>query len=172
MQIMASLIPLAIGCVAAARGLWWLHAAAMATILVLAGILPAAKRIESVYVFVLTAISMIPLNVCLVRHTMDIATTDATHPVLRLCWAVVFFGILVNLEEILLLRFAQFLWPRQQHIFRKKSRTRKGELDEQNDHSERLSHRGNQKTPCYRRRRVRPFRPRPDPHNVRKKERR
>ena len=118
MQIMASLIPLAMGCFAAAHSLWWLHAAAMASILVLAGILPAAKRIESVYVFVLTAISMIPLNVCLVRHAMDIATTDTTHPVLRLCWAIVFFGILVNLEEILLLRFAQFLWPQQQHIFR------------------------------------------------------
>ena len=119
MQIMASLIPLAMGCVAAAHGLWWLHAAVMASILVLAGILPAAKRIESVYIFVLTAISMIPLNVCFVRRAMDIATTDVTHPALLLCWTVVFFGIFANLEEILLLWVAQFLWPRQQHIFRK-----------------------------------------------------
>lgn len=119
MQIMASLIPLAMDCVATAHGLWWLHAAAMASILVLAGILPAAKRIKSVYVFALTAISMIPLNANLVKHVMDIATADSTHPALRLCWAVVFFGIFVNFEEILLLWFAQFLWPRQQHIFRK-----------------------------------------------------
>lgn len=119
MQIMASLIPLAMSCVATVRGFWWLHAVAMASILVLAGILPAAKRIESVYVFVLTAISMIPLNVCLVRYAMDIAITNAAPPAMRLCWAVIFFGIFQNLEEILLLWFAQFLWPRQQHIFRK-----------------------------------------------------
>lgn len=119
MQIIASLIPLAMDCVAAARGLWWLHAAAMVSILVLASILPAAKRIESVYVFVLTAISMIPLNICLVKHAMDIVTTVSIQPALRPCWAVVFFGIFVNLEEILLLWFSQFFWPHQQHIFRK-----------------------------------------------------
>lgn len=119
MQIIASLIPLAMGYVAAAHGLWWLHAAAMASILVLAGILPAAKRIESVYVFVLTAISMIPLNVCLVGYAMDIATTASTHLALRLCWTVVFFGIFLNLEEILLLWIAIFFWPHQQHIFHK-----------------------------------------------------
>ena len=119
MQIMASLIPLAMSCVAAGHSLWWLHVAAMASILVLTSILPAAKRIESVYVFVLTTISMIPLNVCLVRHATDMATTVSTHPALRLCWAVVFFGIFLNLEEILLLWFALFLWPRQRHIFRK-----------------------------------------------------
>lgn len=119
MQIMVSLIPLAMGCVAAAHGLWWLHAAAMVSILVLAGILPTAKRIESVYVFVLTAISTIPLNVCFVRHAMDLVTTDVTHVALQLCWAVVFFGIFVNFEEILLLWITQFLWPHQQHIFHK-----------------------------------------------------
>lgn len=119
MQIMVSLIPLAISCVAAAHSLWWLHAVAMASILVLAGILPAAKRIESVYVFALTAISMIPLNVCLVRYAMDIATTASTYLALRLCWTVVFFGIFMNLEEILLLWIAIFFWPCQQHIFHK-----------------------------------------------------
>lgn len=119
MQIMVSLIPLAMSCVASGHGLWWLYVSAMASILVLASVLPVAKRIESVYVFVLTAISMIPLNVCLAKHAMDITTTASTHPALRLCWAVVFYGILVNLEEILLLWFAQFLWPHQRHIFRK-----------------------------------------------------
>lgn len=116
MQIIACLIPLVMCSVAAAHDMWGIHIAAMALILVLAGALPAAKRIESIFVFVLVAVSTIPLNISVVTNVMSFVVVESTHVALRLCWAVVIYGIAFNIEEIFMILISRIIWPHQRSI--------------------------------------------------------
>lgn len=116
MQTTICLIPLAMCFHAYMHGLWWLHIATMVAILAIAGILPAARRMESIFVFVLAAVSLIPLNISLITKTVEFTIGVAFYPAIQFCWNVILFAVFFNVEEILLLIISRIIWHCQKRI--------------------------------------------------------
>lgn len=117
MQIVICLIPLAVCSFAAIFNLWWLHLVAIGLLLAVAGILPAARKRENVFAFVMTAVTLVPLNIKAVMQMMSWGLFEEYPGVIQVCWAFILYEILFSVEEILLGFAARLLWPKQKNFF-------------------------------------------------------
>ena len=117
MQLLIFMISPAIGIAAAVYGYQWLYLVAVGTILLTAALLPAAKHMQSAYVFVQAACSLMPLNISFSMQILDFLDGDLFHPLRRMILLILLSALFLNIEEIFLVLLSRLLWPDQKRIF-------------------------------------------------------
>lgn len=111
MFLLLEIIPFMMSCAAALTGSIWLGGGAMVAILVSTAWIPAARHKESMFVFAMTAVDLIPMNLRLLKAVAVL--TDGMPAVIGILWTVLLYCILSNMEQLVLGYAARRIWPKQ-----------------------------------------------------------
>lgn len=106
-------MPLMLSILAAVNEMWWLYPVAAALQFVVVGVLPAARRQESVFMYTLTAVSAIPLNLMLVQMAWSMLLLSEYSLIYRLLLVISAYCVLLNLEEIVFGMLIRNIWKKQ-----------------------------------------------------------
>ena len=108
------LLPLLLSLRAVHDGSVWLGVAAVLSVFLLVGIMPFCHRHENIWLFVIFAYSLIPINLTVVNTAMEcMEYTMATRGILYWLTYVEYMLILASVEEVFAGLVGKFLWRKQ-----------------------------------------------------------
>lgn len=101
------------GVAARTMSLFWV-AVLIASVLFIVAIVPWCRQHENMWLFVLTAIGSVPININLTRLIIDIGIFETGVPILGvLVTSVEIYLLLLGIEEIVIGVLGRIIWKRQ-----------------------------------------------------------
>lgn len=101
------------GIAARTRSLFWL-VVLIVSILFIVAVVPWCRHHENMWLFVLTAIGSVPINITLTRYIIDMDIFETGFPVLGvLVTSLEIYLLLLGTEEIIIGVLGRMIWKRQ-----------------------------------------------------------
>lgn len=111
MFLLLAVIPFVLSLAAALTGSVWLGGGAMAAIPVCTALLPTARHRENEFAFALAAICLIPMNLRMVA--VVVVLIDGLSAVIRVLWGALCYGVVANMEQLIVGYVVRWIWPTQ-----------------------------------------------------------
>lgn len=112
-QWLMVLLPLGLNVAAVLEENGMLLAASLAALLLMVALMPAARKRESLFLFVLAAISLIPMNLWAVVWFLGTGYLEDLPLISKLFWPVLIYWMVFNIEQVILGCVARLIWPKQ-----------------------------------------------------------
>lgn len=112
-QLGAMALPVALFTASVLRSSWILAILAAGSIFAVVALVPLCRRRESLWVFLITAVATIPLNIWIVHRVMDAGYFSGSFAVTEILWYCLVYFIGFSLEELLFGILARLIWKRQ-----------------------------------------------------------
>lgn len=104
------------GTAARTMSLHWFILSIMSVLFIVA-VVPWCRQHENMWLFVLTAIASVPINITLTRYTIDIGIFETGFPFLgKLITSLEIFLLLLGIEEIIVGVLGRMIWKRQKNM--------------------------------------------------------
>lgn len=101
------------GIAARTMSLFWL-VVLIVSLLFIVAVIPWCRQHENMWLFVLTAIGSVPINITLTRYVIDMGILETGFPVLGvLVTSLEIYLILLGIEEIIIGVLGRMIWKRQ-----------------------------------------------------------
>lgn len=101
------------GIAARTMSLFWL-VALIVSVLFIVAVIPWCRQHENMWLFVLTAIGSVPINITLTRYIIDMDIFETGFPVLGvLVTSLEVYLLLLGIEEIIIGVLGRMIWKRQ-----------------------------------------------------------
>lgn len=101
------------GIAARTMSLFWLLALIVSVLFIVA-VIPWCRQHENMWLFVLTAIGSVPINITLTRYIIDMDIFETGFPVLGvLVTSLEVYLLLLGIEEIIIGVLGRMIWKRQ-----------------------------------------------------------
>ena len=101
------------GIAARTMSLFW-FVVLIASILFIVAVVPWCRQYENMWLFVLTAIGSVPINITLTRYVIDMGILETGFPVLGvLVTSLEIYLFLLGIEEIIIRVLGRMIWKRQ-----------------------------------------------------------
>lgn len=101
------------GIVAKTMSLFWLIILIVSVLFIVA-VVPWCRQYENMWLFVLTAIGSVPINITLTHYILDIGIFETDFPVVGvLITSLEIYLLLLGIEEIIIGVLGRMIWKRQ-----------------------------------------------------------
>lgn len=101
------------GIAARTMSLFWL-VVLIVSLLFIVAVIPWCRQHENMWLFVLTAIGSVPINITLTRYVIDMGILETGFPVLGvLVTSLEIYLFLLGIEEIIIGVLGRMIWKRQ-----------------------------------------------------------
>ena len=101
------------GVAARTMSLFW-FVVLIAAVLFIVGVVPWCRQHENMWLFVLTAIGSVPINITLTHYILDIGIFETDFPVLGVfITSLEIYLLLLGIEEIIIGVLGRMIWKRQ-----------------------------------------------------------
>ncbi len=101
------------GIAARTMSLFWL-VVLIVSLLFIVAVIPWCRQHENMWLFVLTAIGSVPINITLTRYVIDMGILETGFPVLGvLVTSLEIYLLLLGIEEIIIGVLGRMIWKRQ-----------------------------------------------------------
>lgn len=101
------------GIAARTMSLYWL-VVLIVSVLFIVAVIPWCRQHENMWLFVLTAIGSVPINITLTRYVIDMGILETGFPVLGvLVTSLEIYLLLLGIEEIIIGVLGRMIWKRQ-----------------------------------------------------------
>lgn len=107
------LVPLVFSISAVVTGLFWLYILTVLSAFAVVGLVPSYKRRENLWMFLIVAISGIPVNIVLILGVLDFGLMEHMFLIGRILWCCILYSCLFSIEEILFGIVTRRIWKRQ-----------------------------------------------------------
>ena len=101
------------GIAARTMSLFWI-VVLIVSLLFIVAVIPWCRQHENMWLFVLTAIGSVPINITLTRYVIDMGILETGFPVLGvLVTSLEIYLFLLGIEEIIIRVLGRMIWKRQ-----------------------------------------------------------
>ena len=101
------------GVAARTMSLFW-FVVLIASVLFIVGVVPWCRQHENMWLFVLTAIGSVPINISLTHYIIDIGIFETGFPILGMVvTSIEIYLLLLGIEEIVIGVLGRMIWKKQ-----------------------------------------------------------
>ena len=114
---MVLMIPSVLNMLAVYKSAILLAVASVASIPLVVALLPEARHHENMFVFFVTTIGMIPMNLKITQTILSTGFADGFTTMSTICYCILLYWIVFNCEQIVLGFVTRAICPRQHKLF-------------------------------------------------------
>ena len=104
------------GIAARTLSLFW-FAVLILSVLFIVAVVPCCRQHENLWLFVLTAIGSVPINIILTQYITDLGILETGFPVIGVVvTSVEIYLLLLGIEEIIVGVLGRMIWKRQKRV--------------------------------------------------------